>query len=210
MARSVRGVAIASSPAVIERTRLVRNGGEAASVVANDVGSGQSFVQPDLARVIATQYRWMIAYSRRLTNNGPEAADLVHIVIARVLSQRTPIADVANLSGWLRTVLFNTFVDLRRHAQWEIPTDSAALDRPAPPAEEDALGPQLTMDDLRALLAALPARYRVPYEMFSFDDMPYARIAAVLGLSCATVGTRISRARDRLRRLIRARFGGRP
>lgn len=97
--------------------------------------------------------------------------------------------------------------ELRRRAQWEIPTDAAALERPISPPDEESDEPRITMDDLRALLASLPAHYRVPFEMFTFDEMSYARIAAALGLSCTTVGTRINRARERLRRMIRARNG---
>jgi DNA-directed RNA polymerase specialized sigma24 family protein len=66
---------------------------------------------------LAAEYRALISYSRRLTGNAPEATDLVHIVFTRVLSQPTPVAAVENVSGWLRTVLFHTFIDLRRARQ---------------------------------------------------------------------------------------------
>jgi len=212
MARRVTNVATAPSVTAIEGGHVVSRANNATPRAANDITKGDS-PRPrdgDVARVITTQYRWMIAYSRRLTANGSEATDLVHIVITRVLSQRTPIVDVANMSGWLRTIIFNTFIDLRRHAQWEIPTDSASLDQPVPPPEDEPACRRVTMDDLRALLAALPPHYREPYEMFTFSEMPYARIATVLGLSCTTVGTRISRARERLRRMILERYGAGP
>jgi RNA polymerase sigma-70 factor (ECF subfamily) len=209
MARVVRGTAIASSTTAMEHRPVARRDHKLLQRAANDVADGPDVapVDGDVASVITSQYRWMIAYSRRLTANGSEAVDLVHIVITRVLSQRTPIAEVANISGWLRTVMFNTFIDLRRRAQWEIPTESASLDQPVPPAEAEPACRHVTMDDLRSVLAALPPHYRVPYEMFTFKEMPYARIAAVLGLSCVTVGTRISRARTRIRRMILERYG---
>lgn len=196
MARMLAGMAIASATTTMARERSDEGHG-ATALVGRDIGG-----------LLAAEYRSLIIYSRRLTSNGPEAADLVHMVCARVLSQPTPIDGVENPPGWLRKVLFHAFVDLRRRARWEIPTDSAALELPAAPPETEAPGPQITIDDVRALLAVLPPRYRVPYELFTFEDMPYARIAVVLGLPCRTVGTRINRARERLRRLIRARYGG--
>jgi RNA polymerase sigma-70 factor (ECF subfamily) len=188
---------------------VVQRGGGATIAPANDTGDdgGVTLVERKLASLIAGQYRWMIQYSRRLTANGPEAADLVHIVCTRILSQQIPIGAVANLSSWLRTVLFHTFIDLRRRAQREIPTESAALDRWAVAPPEEIEEPHVTMDDLRALLSGLPAHYRVPYVMFTFDGVPYAQIATILGVSLTTVGTRINRARERLRRMIRARSG---
>jgi RNA polymerase sigma-70 factor (ECF subfamily) len=164
-------------------------------------------MERDVAGWLAAEYPSLITYSRRLTANGPEATDLVHIVCTRVLSRGVPIADVGNPSGWSRTILFRVFVDLRRRAKWEIPTEAAKLDLPAAPSIESESGIKVTMTELRALLSALPAHYRVPYEMFTFEEMRYVQIGVVLGLSCATVGTRINRARERLRRMIRARHG---
>jgi len=209
MARSV-GMAIAYAAQPMATARGARSGEDAASSAANDADRPHdpAHDERDVGRLIAAKYRWMIAYSRKLTANGPEATDLVHIVIIRVLSQPAPIASVENLSGWLRTVLFRTFIDLRRRERWEIPTDSAALERPATAPEEEPGNRRMTMEDLRVFLAALPAHYRVPYEMFTFDHVPYARIAVVLGLSCKTVGTRINRARERLRQMIQAHQGG--
>jgi len=208
MARSVTGTVIASSAPVVDGDRLARRGGEATSVPTNGGPKHVIVIDRRVGGLLAAEYRSLIAYSRRLTCNGPEAADLVHIVFTRVLSQPTPIAGVENLSGWLRTVLFHTFVDLRRRESREIPTDAAALERRAIPPDEETAPPQIDVDDLRALVAALPAHYRAPYELFTFQRMSYARIAAVLGLSRTTVGTRINRARERLRRFILVRQGG--
>jgi RNA polymerase sigma-70 factor (ECF subfamily) len=203
-------MAIAPATQAVGREDLARraSGATSATSPVTNVGpNGVIMIEGRIGGLLAAEYRSLIAYSRRLTGNGPEAVDLVHSVVTRVLSQPTPIAEVGNISGWLRTVLFHAFVDLRRRERWEIPTDSAALDRRSAVPEEEPTPPLVTIEEVRALLAALPAHYRMPYELFTFEGMPYARIAVVLGLSCTTVGTRINRARERLRRLIRARQG---
>ena len=206
MARVVTGMAIASSMATMGTEQGRRPDGHVAPV-ANDTQPPVLLIDRDIGRVLAAEYCSLIWYSRRLTANGPEAADLVHIVCARLLANQTRIAAVENLSGWLRTVLFHTFVDLRRRERWEIPTESDALDETTVEREEEPAAPFITVDEVRALLAAVPAHFRVPYELFTFEDMPYARIAVVLGLPCKTVGTRINRARERLRQLIRMHYG---
>jgi len=210
MARSMMGMAIDSSERTVGTADLARRADNATSAGTTDERSPSvGLIERLIAALLLTsEYQPLISYSRRLTGNGPEAADLVHSVVARVLSQPTPIAAAGNPSGWLRTVLFHAFVDLRRRERREIPTESAALDRRSAAECEEPTPPPVTVDEVRALLARLPAHYREPYELFTFEDMPYARIAVVLGVSCTTVGTRINRARERLRRLIRAQHGG--
>jgi RNA polymerase sigma-70 factor (ECF subfamily) len=204
MARSVAGVAVPSSTAEVEREAAPRDG-VASRLPANDASMDVVLLERRINGLLAAEYRALITYSCRLTSNGPEAADLVHTVFARVLSQPPQVEAVGDLSSWLRTVLFRTFIDLRRRQRWEIPTESAALDRQSTAPDDEPGPPPVTMDDLRALVSTLPAHYREPYEMFTFCDTPYAQIAAALGLSITTVGTRINRARQRLRRLILAR-----
>ena len=207
MARSV-GKTMAASVPVVDREGLARRAGQATAVPANDGALGGVVVERRIASLLVAEYRPLIAYSRWLTGNSPEAVDLVHIVFARVLAQPMPITAVGNPSGWLRTVLFNAFVDLRRRERWEIPTESAALDRRAAAQADEAPALSLTMDDVRALAAKLPEHFRVPYELFTFEQMSYARIAAVLAISQKTVGTRINRARGRLRAMILAQQEG--
>lgn len=208
MARSVTGPAIASSLPVVDRDNLARRADRATAAPANDGALGVSLVERRIAGLLAAEYRSLIAYARRLTGNGPEAADLVHNVYTRVLSQPAPIAAVGNPSGWLRTVLFRSFVDLRRRERWEIATESAVLDRRSAAPQDEPSVPQVTLEDVRSLVARLAPHYRVPYELFSFCEMSYAQIAVVLGLSRTTVGTRINRARARLRQMLHARQGG--
>ena len=111
-----------------------------------------------------------------------------------------------NVSAWLRTALFRLYVDFRRRARREIPTHLEGVDGPATYVEPEVHRcVPVTVDDVRALLTALPVHYRVPYEMFSFDGLSYEQISSRLGVPGRTVGTRINRARMRLRGLLQTR-----
>lgn len=161
--------------------------------------------QRTVGEMLVAEYAALVRYSRRLTANGPEAADLVQMLCARVLAQSGTMSPPDNVSAWLRTVLFRLFVDFRRRARWEIPTHGPVLDGPAAFPELDPPAQLPTVEDVRAVLLSLPAHYREPYELYTFEHMSYQRIAARLGVPCRTVGTRINRARKRLRGLLQAR-----
>jgi len=155
-----------------------------------------------VSEALVAEYGSLVTYSRRLTANGPEANDLVQMLCARVLANGAAMRRPDNVSAWLRTVLFRLFVDFRRRSRWEIPIDGATLDR-SPHAEEPEVPlPPVTLDDVRAVLLVIPPHYRVPYELYTFENITYEGIAARLGVPCKTVATRINRARKRLRGLL--------
>lgn len=191
-----------------------RSRGELSLDVVNDYGlaGGESRgdVSPtqdtrSMGDLLVAEYGALATYARRLTANGPEARDLVQMLCARVLAQGCTVAELDNAPAFLRTALFRLFIDFRRRAGREIPTHFEGVDGPAFHVEPEVHAEPVTLDDVRSMLGALPAHYRVPYEMFSFDGMSYEQISSRLGLPSRTVGTRINRARKRLRDLLRKR-----
>lgn len=111
-----------------------------------------------------------------------------------------PIPDGVNERAWLSRVLHNQFIDKlrRRAARREDP-----LDEPIElPPEERAWWHSLTTDEIRQTMVQLPEDQRVTFELFAFEGRSYDAIAAELGIAKATVGTRILRARQKLRDLL--------
>jgi RNA polymerase sigma-70 factor (ECF subfamily) len=66
---------------------------------------------------------------------------------------------------------------------------------------------KLTLDDIRGALDALEPVYREVYQLHTFEDRTYDQIAHQLGIQRVTVGTRLNRARKKLREVLVARFG---
>jgi RNA polymerase sigma-70 factor (ECF subfamily) len=182
--------------------RAIRPEGGEGSAAGGEGGAARK--APTIGDLLVAEYGALVTYSRRLTANGPEARDLVQMLCARVLSRGGPPERLENASAWLRTALFRLFIDSRRRARREIRTHRAVSEGPVLEIEPDVRRLAVTQEDVRSLLTELPAHYRIPYEMFSFEGMSYEQISSRLGLPCRTVGTRINRARERLRRLLTA------
>src|SRR5689334_11623117 len=113
--------------------------------------------------LLVSEYGALTTYARRLTANGPEARDLVQMLCARVLAQGCTLGKLANAPAFLRTALFRLFIDFRRRARREILTHFEGVDGPAFHVEPEVHSEPVTLDDVRSLLGALPAHYRVPY-----------------------------------------------
>lgn len=146
--------------------------------------------------------------AERLCANRADACDLVQDTFERAARQGLP-DDVRNPRAWLIAILRNLFVDrCRRRARAVrheplhdgIAGDATAmLDDPAP------VWTELGVADVRAALGKLAPMYREVFEMHVFDRLSYDAIAERLAIERVTVGTRLTRARKKLRVLLMAR-----
>lgn len=156
------------------------------------------------AHPLACHAPYLRDLARRLCRSSSDADDLVQDTFVRAL--RSPMPADVNARAWLARVLKNLFIDrLRRRAARREhavvdPDTVAAPPAPAPPPWWTAL----TVDDVRAQLARLPEPQRVTFELFALDGRSYHEIAARTGTGTATVGTRVLRARHKLRALLAA------
>lgn len=143
---------------------------------------------------------YLESLARKLCRSQLDPDDLVQDLFEKTLRASAPIPAGANERAWLSRVLHNLFIDKlrRRAARREDPLDAPV----EPPHDERAWWQTLTADEVRATLARLPEEQRMTFELFAFDGRSYDEIAATLGIAKATVGTRILRARQRLRDIL--------
>jgi RNA polymerase sigma-70 factor (ECF subfamily) len=139
--------------------------------------------------------------ARRLCRNHFDPDDLVQDVLEKTVRAPDAIPAGANERAWLSRVMHNLFIDRlrRKQARREDPIN---VDVPAVPKDEHAWWESLTVGDIRAKLAQLSEEQRATFELFAFEGKSYDEIASQLGIAKATVGTRILRARTRLRELL--------
>jgi RNA polymerase sigma-70 factor (ECF subfamily) len=137
--------------------------------------------------------------------------DLVQEVLERALTNFDRLPPDVNHRAWMTRVMQNLFIDwIRRRAAAPAKTPIDDLPLAAPPPETPTWWEQLDAQDVRERLAQLPDELRIAFEMFAFDGRSYQEIAAALGVPSSTVGTRILRARRRLKELFVAAAGGLP
>ena len=152
-------------------------------------------------------HAFLLGFARKLCGQIDDPADLVQDVLEKAVKtpERIPADGARN---WLVRVMRNTFID-RLRRQVAAPRHDAIEDAQvaAPAPEAPAWWTALDADDVRARLAELPDDQRAVFELFAFEKLSYQDIAARLGIPKATVGTRILRARRRLRDLFQPEAG---
>ena len=143
----------------------------------------------------------------RLCRSEFDPEDLLQDVLERTVLHVHTLSAESDHRAWMARVMRNLFVDrLRRRAAAPAP---AVLEEETatPPAEQREWWEGLDADDIRARLHELPDELRGAFELFAFEGCSYEEIARRLGIPKMTVGTRVLRARRRLKQLFVASRG---
>jgi RNA polymerase sigma-70 factor (ECF subfamily) len=148
------------------------------------------------------------ALATRLCRHEADARDLVQDTFERALRQFDRDRPL-NPRAWLATILHNLFID-RCRAQARRPAHEPLTDA-ADTAERDPepepAWTRVTLEDVRGALGEVEPDFRRVYEMHVFENRSYDEIASELGIQRVTVGTRLHRARHKLRSVLSQRVG---
>jgi RNA polymerase sigma-70 factor (ECF subfamily) len=134
----------------------------------------------------------------RLAGNDHDADDLTQETFLRALGRLDSYQPGTNMQAWLMRIASNAFFDLRRRRKTSraepLRDDAAAGDTPkAGPVETTETGALLA-----DAIARLPDAQRVVFLLRSQEDLPFGRIAEVLGVTEDTARWHMLQARRQL------------
>ena len=140
-------------------------------------------------------------YAWALLRDHDAADDLVQDCLERALSRWHLHRRDGDTRAWLFTILRNLFVSgTRSHARRGGQAgmdDLGELPSPEPGPDRHLLG-----RDALSVLARMPEEQRSLLLLVAVEDLSYEAAARVLGIPVGTVMSRLSRARERLRRCV--------
>jgi RNA polymerase sigma-70 factor (ECF subfamily) len=136
-------------------------------------------------------------YATGLAGRASEADDLVQDCIERALRQPDSLREAHRMGAWLRSIVFNLYVDETRRWRNRKMVDVADMQddlaMSAPP--EDRAG----IHDFSKAMHSLSAEHRQILLLVGVEGLSYREIADELGVPVGTVMSRLARARERLR-----------
>jgi RNA polymerase sigma-70 factor (ECF subfamily) len=158
----------------------------------------------------------LVTVMHHLVGSKEEAEDLAQEVFLRVYRVRKKYRPRAKFSTWLFTIANNLALNALRSRQRKPvvplnvrdsgplgprPAEQLARDRHRQPGER--LQQQELAAVVRTALEGLNERQRVAVVLNKFEDMNYAEIAEVMGLTTKAVKSLLSRARENLRQALK-------
>jgi len=146
----------------------------------------------------------------RLTHNRAEAEDLVQETWLRALRHFDQFDPGSNCRAWLLTILRNAFLNrVRREGREILESDMAATEAGAARLEEASVARSSPEEDffqtvlhgdVDRALKTLPLPFRLVVTLVDLEGLAYKEVAQVLDCPIGTVMSRLSRARQLLRK----------
>lgn len=152
----------------------------------------------------------------KLTRSSESAEDLVQETLLHAYRGFAQFKQGTNLKAWLMRIMLNLFISHYRHQQRTVATVSLEglleelelteensdllLDEAVSP--EEIVMAKVMDDEVATALERLPESFREVVVLCDIEGLSYAEAAQALGIPIGTVRSRLSRAREALRRLL--------
>ena len=127
--------------------------------------------------------------------SSADAEDVVQEVFLKLLTARPQFRDAEHEKAWLIRTTLHRACDMARSAERRnLPLEAAEV---VPGRELPEPSPVLSA------VRALPAKYSAVIHLYYYEGYSIKEISQLLRLPVPTVGTRLSRGRERLRELLK-------
>ena len=146
-----------------------------------------------ISRIVETYGSMLLRLACTRLDDPADAEDIAQEVFLKLLTARPLFRDSEHEKAWLIRTTLHRASDLRRSsARRNVPLEEAA----------QAAAPQAGSELLTAV-RALPEPYSAVIHLYYYEGYSIKEIAKLLGVPAPTVGTRLARGRERLRRLLK-------
>ena len=138
-------------------------------------------------------------FARKLCQNETDTEDLLQSTILQAIEKEHLYESGTNLFSWMSKIMYNKFVSqYRRRARFEAQFDATDLinQQAKAPDQEDSA----ELDMVEEAMNKLSEEHRDILVMICIQDMQYHEAAEKLGVPVGTIRSRLSRAREALRR----------
>lgn len=150
----------------------------------------------DFADALALQIPRLRRYARALTHDASWADDLVQDTLERALQRRWLFKINSNLTAWLFTMLYRLYLNDSTRRRTSTNVADADMQESVAPGD---VGLRL---DMQRALDKLSPEHRAIILLIGLEQLSYQEAAEVLDIPIGTVMSRLTRAREQLRKLL--------
>ncbi len=155
----------------------------------------------DFSQLITDHYAGLYRFAQSMCRRQGMAEDLVQQTFLQWARKGQELRDESKAKTWLYTTIYREWLAIARKEK-KHPAVEFEADVHGGTADEPNDEPQVDSQTLQAALDKLDENYRAPLVLFYLRELSYKEIAEALDTPIGTVMSRLSRAKDALRKLL--------
>ncbi|MEQ1749718.1 MAG: RNA polymerase sigma factor [Prosthecobacter sp.] len=157
---------------------------------------------PSFEQIVDAHYQGLYRFALSMCRREATAQDLVQQTFLQWAKKGHTLRDASKVKTWLFTTIYREWLSIaRREKKYEQVEFEPDLHGSVP--QEDQEPPRVDSMTLQLALNELDPNYRAPLVLFYMKELSYREIAETLGVPIGTVMSRLSRAKDNLRAILR-------
>jgi len=167
--------------------------------LVEDCKLGKRQAQFELYRLYS---RAMYNICMRMLKNDMDAEDLLQNSFVDIFTKLDSFRFQSSVGAWIKRIVVNNCINFLKKRRLEIQELNDQITEQPEPEEEDH-APGFSTKSINHALFQLPDGYRVVFTLYLLEGYDHKEIAEILEISEATSKSQFSRAKKKLREIIR-------
>jgi RNA polymerase sigma factor (sigma-70 family) len=143
----------------------------------------------------------------RMMNNREEAEDQLQESFTEAFLRLDSFRFESAFGAWMKRITVNKCINALKKRKADLVPVINLPEKPAEEEDTDVIG--LTVEHVRQALEKLPEGYRVIFSLYLLEGYDHVEISQIMGISEETSKSQYSRARQRMKEIIKHDFHGR-
>lgn len=140
----------------------------------------------------------------RMVNNESDAEDIIQHSFMDVFSKLHMFKFESSIGAWIKRIVINNTINFLKKRKLQI---SELNDQIQISVQDDQVDDaHLEIDSVKNALGKLPDGYRVVFNLYAFEGYDHKEIGEIIGVTEATSKSQYSRAKKRIKEILRSDF----
>jgi len=158
---------------------------------------------PSFEQIVDAHYQGLYRFAMSMCRREATAQDLVQQTFLQWAKKGHSLRDGTKVKTWLFTTIYREWLAIARREKKYEEVEFEPDQHGATQHQDDGENPRVDSSTLQTALEELEPNYRAPLMLFYLKELSYRDIAETLGVPIGTVMSRLSRAKDSLRAILR-------
>ena len=140
----------------------------------------------------------------RMVNNESDAEDIIQHSFMDVFSKLHMFKFESSIGAWIKRIVINNTINFLKKRKLQI---SELNDQIQVYNQDDQVDDvHLEIDSIKNALGKLPDGYRVVFNLYAFEGYDHKEIGEIIGVTEATSKSQYSRAKKKIKEILRSDF----